>query len=85
MTQMQTPIDLVFLDETKRAISNYVLIHRGLRHSELVLKLDIPTEVLERAIHELVQENELVRIEYTIPGLNSRFFQFYLPQGSKTY
>lgn len=42
------------------------------------------SELIQRAIHEMVQERQLVRIEYQVPEYGSTIFAFYLPANSRT-
>lgn len=69
----------------KTSILNYITIHHGLKYIEVFIRAtedDISSDDIQRALHELVQENRIQRVEYMVEG-SSSIFTFYLPFGSK--
>jgi predicted DNA-binding transcriptional regulator YafY len=76
--------------DVKEAIVKVVEEHQGLKATELVVKIFdyvTPSEsskVLD-AIQELVENGELVEIEYTLPKMAYRTKSFLLPKGTVAY
>lgn len=73
--------------DIKEAIIRYISIHKGLKYNSLMNKIqedNLTSDLSEisKAIHESVQENKIIRIEYQVPDY-STIFSFYLPSGSK--
>ena len=81
-------VDLELIKTIKQRAEHFVTAKRGMTDTHLLTDLlsDIPSsnrELIERSISELVQENNLVRLEYRIPDTASMIHAFYLPLGSK--
>jgi len=82
-------VDLQLIARIKERASHFVLAQRGMTGQHLISNLlsDFPTpvdrELIERAISELVQDKEIIRIEYKIPDLGLTYYSFYIPQGSR--
>lgn len=74
----------------RKYITDYTAASKGIKSTDLIVMTlthfsSSRREDVERAISEAVMEKLIVRIEYQIPAYGSRFFAFYLPEGSKTY
>jgi len=80
-------IDYEHLPETIIRIVNN---NQGLKGTELVLKLmsadlNIEATTLLKAIDEVVQDGEIIEVEYTLPTMNSmnyRVKSMYFPKGT---
>jgi ribosomal 30S subunit maturation factor RimM len=62
--------------------------NHGLKGQELKVKLtsEFPNVVandIEQAISELVQSNQIMRVEYQLKENRSLYLTFYLPEGSR--
>lgn len=83
-------IDLEKLERVKKILEAHIVKKQGIKGSDLLTSiygLDTVTTraEIDRGISELVMENRIKRIEYTIPEYGGRFFQFYLPPDAKLY
>jgi len=78
------------MDILKQAIINIVLNKQGCKatelpveiaveHPELLSQLDNVIEVLD----ELVEEGNLVEVEYVLPNMNYRIKSVYFPKGTQ--
>lgn len=82
-------VDLELIKQIKHLATVYVTAHRGMTgihlYNDLISQFpSAKREDVERAISELVQENQLVRLEYQIPDVTGHMYlQFYLPFGSR--
>lgn len=77
-------IDYEHLPETIIRIVNN---NQGLKGTELVLKLmsadlNIEATTLLKAIDEVVQDGEIIEVEYTLPMMNYRVKSMYFPKGT---
>ncbi len=69
----------------KTSIINYITIHHGMKYTDIFVRAtenDISDSDIQRALHELVQNSRIQRIEYMTEN-SSSIFSFYLPFGSK--
>lgn len=75
-----------------KLLKEYALLivesHQGMKGVDLHLRLiskysSSKNEEILQAISELVQSNEIIRIEYQLRDNPSQFLTFYLPQGSR--
>lgn len=76
------------LEQVRARAMELVLVNSGLKGQDLHIKLmgeflNITNDYIERALSELTQANEIVRVEYTIPNKYSMYLTFYLPFGSR--
>lgn len=82
-------IDKELIEKIKREVVRITEIKHGVHGLDLKIylfqvDLKFTQNDIDRAISEAVSESLIMRIEYTIPNLNNRFFCFYLPIGSRT-
>jgi len=74
--------------DVKNIITYVVTKLQGCKGTELVCQPEFISVYkagfdLVEIIEEMIKENELIEIEYTIPQLDYRVKSFYLPKGSK--
>lgn len=71
--------------EQKQLIVDTVTSTQGCKATELAAKKDIALncEDLPELIAELIQEDQLVEVEYVLPNLNYRVKSFLLPAHTK--
>ncbi len=73
----------------KDLVSKTVNEHQGIKATELVVlvvqqcsEFPFKHEEFENAVSELVEEGEIVELEYTLPSMDYRVKSYYLPKGT---
>ena len=75
------------------AILKVVSSSQGIKNVDLALKVltellpssEFKAEQVMEELEKLVNEGEVIEIEYVLPEMNYRIKSFYLPKGTKLY
>lgn len=76
------------IEIAKERIIHLLTVNHGLKSNDLLIKISqdyllLSGEDVSKIIHELVQKNEIKRIEYILEDHSGSIFTFYLPGSSR--